>query len=56
MNYLQTVVPFWQLVLELPRLPEGAEWLNLLEHHDETYLSFYSDQVIVAFLCVVFHI
>jgi len=45
MNYLQTVVPFWQLVLELPRLPQGAEWLNLLEHHDETYLSFYSDQV-----------
>ncbi|EME31391.1 maltose alpha-D-glucosyltransferase [Galdieria sulphuraria] len=45
MNYLQTVVPFWKLFFQLPRLPSNAEWLNLLEHHDETYLSFFSDQV-----------
>eukprot|EP00871_Galdieria_phlegrea_P001133 jgi/Galph1/201/GphlegSOOS_G4997.1 len=42
MNYLQTVAPFWQQIFALPRLPCHVDWLNLLEHHDETYMGFFS--------------
>jgi maltose alpha-D-glucosyltransferase / alpha-amylase len=44
-TYFQTVAPFWQRVFRTPKLPPGAVWLNLLEHHDETYLGFFAPEV-----------
>lgn len=45
MTYFQTVAPFWQRVFRTPRLPDGAIWINLLEHHDETYMGFFPLEV-----------
>jgi len=42
MLYLGTSTPFWRQVFTIPELPTGAVWLNLLEHHDETYLGMIS--------------
>lgn len=44
-TYFQTVAPFWKRVFRKPRLPKGAVWLNLLEHHDETYIGFFAPEV-----------
>jgi maltose alpha-D-glucosyltransferase / alpha-amylase len=44
-TYFQTVAPFWQRVFRTPRLPAGAVWVNMLEHHDETYLGFFAPEV-----------
>lgn len=44
-TYLQTVAPFWARVFRTPRLPSGAVWMNVLEHHDETYLGFFPPEV-----------
>jgi maltose alpha-D-glucosyltransferase/alpha-amylase len=43
MLYLGTSTPFWSKVFALPVLPENATWVNLLGHHDETYLGFVSE-------------
>lgn len=45
MAYFQTVAPFWQRVFRNPRLPSSAVWVNLLEHHDETYMGFFAPEV-----------
>jgi maltose alpha-D-glucosyltransferase / alpha-amylase len=45
MTYFQTVAPFWLRVFRTPRLPCSCVWLNLLEHHDETYLGFFAPEV-----------
>lgn len=39
MLYLQTSKPFWEKVFRMPELPADATWMNLLEHHDESYLG-----------------
>jgi maltose alpha-D-glucosyltransferase / alpha-amylase len=44
-TYFQTVAPFWQRIFRTPRLPPGAAWVNLLEHHDETYMGFFAPEV-----------
>ncbi|MFZ9889956.1 MAG: alpha-amylase family glycosyl hydrolase, partial [Myxococcota bacterium] len=44
MTYFQTTKPFWELAFQVPSLPANAQMLNLLEHHDETYLGMISDQ------------
>jgi maltose alpha-D-glucosyltransferase / alpha-amylase len=45
MMYFQTVAPFWLRVFRTPQLPGSCVWLNLLEHHDETYLGFFAAEV-----------
>lgn len=45
MTYFQTVAPFWQRVFRMPRLPAGGVWVNLLEHHDETFMGFFAPEV-----------
>lgn len=43
MTYFQTTKPFWEMAFQVPDLPANAQMLNLLEHHDETYLGMISD-------------
>lgn len=45
MTYFQTVAPFWQRIFRTPKLPSGSVWMNLLEHHDETYIGFFAPEV-----------
>lgn len=45
MLYFQTVAPYWNRVFRTPELPPGAAWLNLLEHHDETFMGFFQSEV-----------
>jgi len=44
MIYFQTSTPFWNTVFKQPTLPENATWLNLLDHHDETYMGFIREE------------
>lgn len=44
-TYFQTTIPLWRAVFRQPSLPKGATWLNLLEHHDETFMGFFPRQV-----------
>ncbi|KAF6000613.1 hypothetical protein F1559_002799 [Cyanidiococcus yangmingshanensis] len=32
--------PYWRAVLQLPKLPPGADWCVPLAHHDDIYLGF----------------
>lgn len=44
-TYFQTVAPYWQKVFRSPSLPGGSTWINLLEHHDETFMGFFEPEV-----------
>lgn len=45
-TYFQTVAPLWRAIFAgQDVLPSHATWLNLLEHHDETYLGFFPGAV-----------
>lgn len=41
MMFFARTAPFWRRALALPALPGGADWFNLLAHHDETYMGFF---------------
>lgn len=45
MTYFQTVAPYWQRIFRSPVLPRGSTWINLLEHHDETFMGFFGPEV-----------
>lgn len=45
MTYFQTVAPYWQRIFRSTSLPTGSTWINLLEHHDETYMGFFRPEV-----------
>lgn len=45
MTYFQTVAPYWQRLFRIPTLPGESTWINLLEHHDETYMGFFAPEV-----------
>eukprot|EP00178_Gracilaria_changii_P021313 TRINITY_DN63385_c0_g1_i1.p1 TRINITY_DN63385_c0_g1~~TRINITY_DN63385_c0_g1_i1.p1 ORF type:complete len:704 (+),score=106.61 TRINITY_DN63385_c0_g1_i1:239-2350(+) len=44
-TYLGTVAPFWRAAFEADVLGKHGEWLNMLEHHDETYMGFFPREV-----------
>lgn len=45
MIYFQTVAPYWRRIFRAPALPQGGTWVNLIEHHDETFMGFFGREV-----------
>ena len=45
MTYFQTVAPFWRRVFRAHEIINSTTWLNILEHHDETYMGFFEIEV-----------
>eukprot|EP00177_Eucheuma_denticulatum_P007141 GFKZ01012978.1.p1 GENE.GFKZ01012978.1~~GFKZ01012978.1.p1 ORF type:complete len:730 (-),score=131.91 GFKZ01012978.1:614-2803(-) len=44
-TYFQTVAPWWRGVFRMPKVEEKGVWMNVLEHHDETYMGYFGREV-----------
>lgn len=40
-TFFQTTAPYWRATFRTPPLPNGCTWINLLEDHNESYMSFF---------------
>lgn len=45
MTFFRTIAPYWRTIFRTPALPKDCTWINLLEHHNETYMQFFARDV-----------
>ncbi|BAM78952.1 similar to trehalose synthase [Cyanidioschyzon merolae strain 10D] len=45
MLWFRRTAPWWRVVLQLPKLPAGADWCVPFAHHDDIYLGFFEPSV-----------